>query len=255
MSVSVCIICFNEEPNIRRCLESVAWADEIVVVDSMSEDRTLEIAGEYTENVFTRAWTGYVDQKNFTLSKARGDWVLSLDADEEVSERLRDEIQEEVGKSGAKEGYRIPRRSFYQNRWIHHSGFYPDRQLRLFRREKGLWVGSRVHERVQIRGAVGELENDLLHYPYRGSISGQLNTVNQFSTLLAQDLYEKGGRYHLSLLLLRPIFKFMEVYFLKLGFLDLVPGFVIAATSAYAMFVRYVKLRELQLGYGLGKKN
>lgn len=246
MTLSVCIICFNEDHNIRRCLESTSWADEIVLVDSMSQDSTVKIAQEFTDAVFQRSWTGYVDQKNFALSKAHGDWILSLDADEEVTDTLREEVLAEIRRVEAKDGYRIRRRSFYQGRWINHSGFYPDKQLRLFRRERGRWIGGRVHERVEIEGSVGELKKDLLHYPYKGIISGQLQTVNNFSGLLAEDMYERGKRYHLSLLLLRPIFKFMEVYVLNLGFLDGLAGFIIASTSAYAMFVRYIKLREIE---------
>ena len=249
MKVSVCIICFNEERNIRRCLESVVWADEIVVVDSMSQDKTVETVKGYTDQLYQRAWTGYLDQKNFALSKASGEWILSLDADEEVTQSLRDEIRMEIAKSEPSNGYRMPRRSFYQGRWIYHSGFYPDKQLRLFRREQGHWVGGRVHERVEVQGSIGELKNDLLHYPYQGVISGQLATVNRFSSLLAEDLYAKGKRYRLALLLTRPPFKFLEVYFLKLGFLDGLAGLIIAVSSAYAMFVRYVKLRELEKGF------
>jgi glycosyltransferase involved in cell wall biosynthesis len=250
MQLSICVICFNEEGNIRRCLESSSWADEIVVVDAMSQDKTVQIARQYTDKLFQRPWTGYVDQKNFALSKAQGDWILSVDADEEITERLRDEIKAEIKKSNVKDGYRIPRRSFYQGRWINHSGFYPDKQLRLFRRSHGHWTGGRVHERVQIQGQIGILKNDLLHYPYRGVISGQLTTMNSFSSLLAEDMYEKGKRYNVLLLLLRPLFKFMEVYFLKRGFLDGLAGFIIAVSSAYGMFVRYVKLREIEKRYG-----
>jgi len=244
-TISICIICFNEEKNIRRCLESSTWADEIIAVDSMSQDRTVEIAREYTDKVYQRVWPGYIDQKNFALSKAKSDWVLSIDADEEISQGLQEEIRKEIEKKDAKDGYRIPRLSFYQGRWIKHSGFYPDRQLRLFRREQGQWMGGRVHERVEIKGSIGDLNSDLLHYPYNGIISGQLKTVDSFSSLMAEDMYESGKRYHLSLLLLRPLFKFIEVYLLRLGFLDGLAGFSIAVTSAYAMFVRYVKLREL----------
>ena len=250
MALSVCVICFNEEKNIRRCLESLSWADEVIVVDSMSEDKTVEIAGEYTNTVFQRPWTGYVDQKNFALSKAHGDWILSVDADEEITPVLRDEILAEIIKHDAKDGYRIPRRSYYQGRWINHSGFYPDRQLRLFRRGRGSWIGKRVHERVQIQGSIGDLRNDLLHYPYNGVISGQVQTVDKFSSLIAEDMYEKEKRYHFLLLILRPFFKFVEVYFLKLGFLDGMAGLVIAVNSAHAMFIRYVKLREIEQRLG-----
>jgi len=234
----------------RRCLDSSTWADEIVVVDSMSQDGTVAIAREYTDKVYQQAWPGYMEQKNFALSKTHGDWVLSLDADEEVSSDLREEILTEIGKPDANDGYRIPRRSFYQGRWINHSGFYPDRQLRLFRSDCGRWTGARVHERVEIQGSVGHLRHDLLHYPYKGTISGQLQTVNSFSSLLAQDMYEKGKRYHLWLLVLRLAFKFLEVYVFKLGFLDGLAGFIIAITSAYALFVRYVKLRKIENRFG-----
>jgi len=251
MALSVCVICFNEEKNIRRCLESLSWADEVIVVDSISEDKTVEIAGEYTNSVFQRPWTGYVDQKNFALEKAHGDWILSIDADEEIKPVLRDEILSEIVKHDAKNGYKIPRRSYYQGRWINHSGFYPDRQLRLFRRGKGTWVGKRVHERVRIQGSIGVLRNDLSHYPYNGAVSGQVQTVDKFSSLIAEDMYEKGKRYHFLMLILRPFFKFVEVYFLKLGILDGIAGLVIAVNSAHAMFIRYVKLREI--GHRFGK--
>jgi glycosyltransferase involved in cell wall biosynthesis len=250
MSISICIICFNEEVNIRRCLESSKWADEIIVVDSMSQDNTVQIARAYTDTLYQKTWSGYVNQKNFALSKAACDWVFSLDADEEISEELRDEIQEEIKKEYAPAGYTVPRLSFYQGRWVKHSGFYPDRQLRLFQRAKGSWVGKRVHERVQVNGPVGRLTNNLLHYPYNGTISGQLHAIDAFSSLLAQNLYEQGKHYSPLLLLLRPPFKFIEVYLLRFGFLDGVAGFIIALSSAYAVFVRYVKLRELERGFG-----
>lgn len=246
MAISICIICLNEEENIRRCLESSKWADEIIVVDSISQDKTVEIAREYTDKVYQRKWYGFVDGKNFALSKATCEWVVSLDADEEITNELRGEIQEEIGKEQAKEGYTVPRISFYQGRWIRHSGFYPDRQLRLFKRGKGSWVGKRVHERVQVNGEVGQLTNNLLHYPYKGTISGQVQTIDAFSTLLAQNLHEQGKRYSPLLLLLRPPLKFIEVYLLRLGFLDGVAGFIIALSSAYAVFIRYVKLREVE---------
>ncbi len=245
--LSACIICHNEDRNIQRCLESLhEWVHEIVVVDSMSMDRTVEIAKGYTDRIFQRPWPGYAGQKNFALSKAESDWVLSLDADEAVSRALRDEISAEIAKPDTLDGYRMPRHSFYQGRWINHSGYYPDRQLRLFRREKGRWVGGRVHERMEIDGRVGDLKQDLFHYPYGGRISGQLRTVNSFSTLLAKDMYDRGKRFHLALLFSRPLFKFLEVYVLKRGFMDGLPGLIIAVSDAYAMFVRYVKLREIE---------
>ncbi|MBN1849836.1 MAG: glycosyltransferase family 2 protein [Deltaproteobacteria bacterium] len=247
IKISICIICFNEERNIQNCLESASWADEIIVVDSGSTDRTIEIIKQYDTKLFRRPWTGYVDQKNYAFSKAGGDWILSLDADEMISAGLREEILHIIEWSGPADGYRIPRLSFYQDRWIRHCGFYPDKQLRLVKRGKGSWVGGRVHERVEINGSVGALKNDILHYPYKGSIVGQLQTLNNFTTLQAEDLYERGKRFHLILLLFRPLFKFLEVYILKKGFLDGIAGLIIAVTFSYSMFVRYVKLRELDL--------
>jgi len=244
--ISACIICHNEEKNLKRCLESLKWVHDIIVVDSMSVDRSVEVAQAYTDLVFQRPWPGYAAQKNFALEKAKTDWVLSLDADEAVSTALRDEISSEISSPEALDGYRIPRRSFYQGHWINHSGYYPDRQLRLFRREKAHWVGGRVHERIAVEGQVGDLTQDLLHYPYGGRLSGQLKTVNSFSTLLAKDMYDRGKRFHLALLFSRPLFKFLEVYVLKRGFMDGLPGLIIAVSDAYAMFVRYVKLREIE---------
>jgi glycosyltransferase involved in cell wall biosynthesis len=249
MSISICIICFNEEENIRMCLESSKWADEIIVVDSMSQDKTVEIAREYTDTVYQRVWSGFVDGKNFALSKAACEWVFSLDADEKIPGELRDEIREEIKKKYTKNGYTVPRLSFYQGRWIKHSGFYPDRQLRLFKRDKGLWVGKRVHERMEVNGEVGQLKNNLLHYPYNGTISGQVQTIDAFSTLLAQNFHDQGKQYSPLLLFVRPPLKFIEVYLFRLGFLDGIPGFIIALSSAYAVFVRYVKLRELARGF------
>ncbi len=246
--ISACIICHNEEKNLERCLQNLKWVHDIVVVDSMSTDGTVEIAQKFRTRIFQRPWPGYAAQKNFALEKAKTDWVLSLDADEVVSEALRDEILSRISKPEALNGYRIPRRSFYLGRWINHSGYYPDRQLRLFRREKGRWEGGRVHERMAVEGRVGNLEQDLLHYPYGGRLTGQLNTINSFSTLLAKDMYDRGKRFHLSLLFFRPLFKFLEVYVLKRGFMDGLPGLIIAVSDAYAMFVRYVKLREFETG-------
>jgi glycosyltransferase involved in cell wall biosynthesis len=249
VTISVCIICFNEETNIKRCLESVLWADEVIVVDSMSQDNTVHIARQYTDCVYENPWPGYEAQKNFALKKATGDWILSVDADEEVTETLHKEIKKTTSNPDLRDGYRIPRRSFYQGRWIKHSGYYPDKQLRLFKRDKSRWVGGRLHERIEVKGTVGDLKSDLLHYPYNGTVSGQLRKIDAFEDLNARDMHEQGKRFGIFLLLFRPVFKFLEVYLLKLGFLDGIPGFIIAVTSSYAMFVRYVKLRELESLY------
>jgi glycosyltransferase involved in cell wall biosynthesis len=248
MSISVCIICFNEERNIRRCLESASWAEETIVVDSLSQDGTMDIVRRFPVRTYQREWTGYVDQKNYALSKANGEWILSLDADEEVTTALRDEILNEVEKERTWDGYRIRRKSFFQGRWMSHCGFYPDRQLRFFRRDRAKWVGERLHERLEVSGSVGDLGNDLLHYPYKGTISGLVRTVDVYSGLYAKDMYEEGKHCRVVKLIFRPLFKFAEIYFLKFGFLDRMPGFLIAVTFSYGMFIRYLKLKELERG-------
>ena len=243
MRISVCVICFNEEKNIARCLNSVIWADEIIVVDSLSADATVDIARKYTEMVFERPWPGYVEQRNFALTQSTGDWVFFIDADEEVSSDLKDEILNKV-KEDESDAFKIPRKTFYQGKWINHSGYYPDHVLRFFRRGKAKWVGKRVHERLEINGKIDYLKNDLFHYPYGDRISGQILTVDEFSSLQAEDLWDKGVRYSTLKLIFRPFYKFIEVYFFNKGFLDGAAGFIIAVMSAFNVFVRYVKLRE-----------
>ena len=249
MRISVCIICFNEEKNIARCLNSISWADEIIVVDSLSRDSTVDVVRNYTEKIFERPWPGYAEQRNFALTQSSGDWVFFVDADEEVSCDLKDEIFDKI-KEGNAEAFKIPRKSFYQGKWINHCGYYPDYVLRLFRRGKAKWIGKRIHERLDIDGKIGLLKNDLLHFPYGGSISGQILTVDEFSSLQAEDLWDKGVRHSIFRLIFRPLYKFVEIYFLRRGFLDGTAGFIIAVTSAFNVFVRYVKLREKETKLG-----
>ncbi|MBF0452525.1 MAG: glycosyltransferase family 2 protein [Candidatus Magnetomorum sp.] len=253
-SISVCIICGDDEHCIRRCLESATWADEIVVVDHCSKDNTFAIVKEFTDKAYRRPWTGFIDQKNAVLSHASCDWVFSLDSDEAITDELRKEIQELIQDVTAKEGYYVPRRTFFHGRWINNSGFYPDRQLRLFKRTCARWVGERVHERVEIDGTIGQLKFDLLHYPYKGTVEGLERTANRYSSLQAQNIHDQGKRFRLWRVLFRPFFKFLEVYVLKRGFLDGIAGFIIAINSSHSMFLRYIKLREIEKGYMLKAK-
>ncbi|MEM2983266.1 MAG: glycosyltransferase family 2 protein, partial [Candidatus Bathyarchaeia archaeon] len=162
--ISTCIITYNEEENIRGCIESALWTDEIVVVDSGSTDRTVEIAGSYTDRIFIKDWEGFTGQKNFATNQCSCPWILSLDADERVSPPLREEIEGlfEDGKEPESEGFYIPRHTYYLGRWINHGGWYPDHQLRLFKRDKGRWEGEGIHERVVISGKKGYLKGDIL---------------------------------------------------------------------------------------------
>ena len=243
--VSACIIAFNEEKKIRRCLESVRWCDEIVVVDSFSTDRTVEICREYTDHIVQHTWLGYVNQRNLIRELAQGPWLLYLDADEEVSEALRDEILERFERGvGEVVGFEFPRMVYYLGRWIRHGEWYPDRKLRLFRKDCGRTEGEEPHDRVVVHGRVERLRNPIFHYTY-DNLEDHLRTVNRFSTIAARRAYVNGKRFHLRDFLLHPPFRFLKAYLLRLGFLDGFHGLLIATISAFASAVKYAKLWEL----------
>ena len=244
--ISACIITYNEEKNIEACLESISWVEEIIVVDSMSSDRTIERCRKHTEKVYQQEWQGHVKQKNYALEFARHEWVLCLDADERVSPELRREIEECLsGEKQAADGYFFPRHSFYLGRWINHGGWYPDYKLRLFRKSKGRWGGKDPHDRVMLDGSSAYLKSDLLHYVYR-NLSHQLQTVDNFSAITATILDEEGERFSAAQLFFRPVLKFLGTYFIKRGFMDGLPGFIISVVSSFYVFLRYAKLWELQ---------
>jgi len=249
--ISVCIICFNEEDNIRRCLESVKWVKdkggEIVIVDSFSADKTLEIAREYTDKVFQNKWPGFVNQKNHALSLAQNEWVLSVDADEVISDQLRDEIIAEWAKSGYEntDGFWMKRHTFYLGRWINHGGWYPDYKIRLFRKSKAKWGGLDPHDRIIMEqgSTTRKLDNDIVHYTYK-NLAHQIKTIDRFSDVASEALMNKGKTFCLCNLLFRPPVKFIETYLFKLGFLDGLPGLIISVASAFYVFVKYAKMWE-----------
>lgn len=245
-TISACITAGNEEPNIRRCLESVKWADEIVVVDSFSSDRTEEICKEYTDRVYAHRWLGYIGQKNLIKDLAKKDWVLFLDADEEISPALRDEILEEFEKGTSREfaGFEFPRLVKYLGRWIRHGDWYPDLKLRLFRKELGECGGKEPHDRLIVDGPVRRLDSCMYHYTYTG-ISDQVSTINRFSTITAVGKHEEGVKFRLVDLIFRPIYRFLRGYIFKLGFLDGFAGLVVAVTTSFGVFIKYAKLWEV----------
>ncbi|MBN2301631.1 MAG: glycosyltransferase family 2 protein [Lentisphaerae bacterium] len=245
--ISACITAGNEENNIRRCLESVKWVDEIVVVDSFSTDRTVAICKEYTDLVYQHKWLGYIGQKNLIKDFASGPWILFIDADEEVSDQLRDEIlgEFESGSNKNYAGYEFPRLVRYLGRWITHGDWYPDAKLRLFRKALGTCGGQEPHDRTTVNGAVKRLSGNLYHYTYTG-ISDQLSTINKFSSITAESLDNEHASFKIFNLIFRPWFKFIRCYFLKRGFLDGLPGLIIAVTTAYGVFAKYAKLWERQ---------
>ena len=244
--ISACIITFNEENNIGRCLESIKWVDEIIVVDSYSTDSTVQICKSYTDRVIQRKWPGHVKQKQFALEQASGEWILCLDADEWLSDELSMEIQEKVLKgSGSADGFIFPRQSYYLGRWIRHGGWYPDYKLRLVRNGKAEWTGTDPHDKLVVKGKTEKLEGKILHNVYE-DISHQLKTVDSFSTISARQWRKEGRVFSLFLLLFRPPVRFLEMYLWKLGFLDGMPGFIIAVISSYYVFLKYAKLWELE---------
>jgi glycosyltransferase involved in cell wall biosynthesis len=247
--VSVCIITKDEERNLPDCLASVAWADEIVVVDSRSADRTREIAAAAGARVIERDFPGHVEQKNFAVGEARHDWVLCLDADERLSPALADSVRRALEAPGDRAGFECARLTFHLGRPIRHGGWYPDRKLRLFDRRRGKWGGRNPHDRVEVAGPVGRLEGDLHHESYR-SLSDHLRQIDFFTDIAAREKRARGVRSSLPALVLRPFGKFLRMYLLKAGFLDGVAGFVVAITGAYYVFLKYAKLRELERADG-----
>jgi glycosyltransferase involved in cell wall biosynthesis len=240
--LSCTLICRDEEANIRAALESVAWCDEIVVVDSFSRDRTLAICREYTDRIFQRPWPGFVEQKAFALEQARCPWVLNLDADERVSPELRREIEAVLARPRA-DGYYVPRLVYYLGRWWWRGGWYPDYRLRLFRRERVVWGGVDPHEKVILHGRSARLRSPLLHYTYR-DISAHMATINAFTGVAAHELRLRGHRPARRDLALRPLWRFVRFYLLRRGFTQGLAGLFVAQTAAFYVFLKYAKLWE-----------
>ncbi len=245
MKISAVLITFNEEANIEAALRSLEGiASEIIVVDSHSTDLTVKIARRFTPNVFERTWTNYSDQKNYADDLAEHPWILSLDADERLSPELREELMALAKGEPPCAGFSMPRRVFYLGRWIKHSGWYPDRKVRLFRKDCARWEGAYVHEDLAVRGEIRRLRGDILHFTYR-NIADHLTRINAFSDLGAQKLYAQRKKCRLRHLLLVPPGRFIKSYILRRGFLDGFAGLVIAVLNGYGIFVRYAKLREI----------
>lgn len=246
MKLSVVIITLNEQENIGRCIDSVAGiADEILVVDSFSTDNTEEICRKKGARFIQHRFEDYVAQHRYSDSQASHDFILSLDADEALSEELAESIRE-IGENPLCDGYFMNRKTNYCGKWIRHSGWYPDRKLRLYNKNKGSWQGIKIHERfVLAEGtATGFLKGDILHYSYN-SITSHIMQAEKFTTLTAQAAFEHGKNSNCIMILFKPLFKFFRDYFIKMGFLDGYYGYIVCRISAFATFMKYVKLREL----------
>jgi glycosyltransferase involved in cell wall biosynthesis len=247
VKISATIITLNEERNIARAIESLRCVDEIVVVDSGSTDRTVEIAEKLGAHVVESGWPGYANQKNFAAERAGCDWILSIDADESLSEALEAEIWH-LKKSGPQfDAYTVPRLAQYLGRWIRHSGWYPDRKIRLYDRRKAGWEGAFVHESVKVNGRVGHLESNLLHFTC-DSLSGHLSTMDRYTTLAAEQLLAAGEPITWTRMILVPPWTFVQTYFLKLGFLDGLEGLAIAYMAAFYNFLKLAKAKFMGWG-------
>ena len=245
--LSLAIICLDEAENIERCIRSVPFADEVVVIDSGSKDATVEIASRLGAKVFTETWLGFRDTKQLATDRCRNEWVLSLDADEALGPEAQAEVKALLASAQleSQDGYDFPRLTWNLGRWIRHGGWYPDRQLRLFHRKRASWKGGdHVHERVEA-ARVGHLSAPIQHWPF-ATHSEQVATNNRYSGLGARELQAKGKRFSIFKLVFKPISKFIETYFVKRGFLDGLPGFVISVGAAYSVFLKWIKLWELE---------
>ncbi len=247
MPVSAIVITLNEAAHIQACLESVAWADERLVVDCGSTDDTVAIAARCGARVITHAWLGYSAQKNVAASEAAHDWIVSVDADERVTPDLAAEMQAAVAAPGDRAGFRVARVTFHLGRWIRSTDWYPDYQLRLYDRRRARWNGRKVHESVSADGPVGQLQHELQHYAYR-DIAHHLDTINRYTTLAALHMREEGRRTGICELLLHPPAAFLRNYVLRRGFSAGVPGLIISTMNSYYVFLKFAKLAAIQHG-------
>jgi glycosyltransferase involved in cell wall biosynthesis len=249
--VTATIITLNEAAHIEDCLASVAWADEILVVDSGSTDGTPDKARARGARVVVRTWPGYAAQKNFAASEATNDWIVSVDADERVTPQLAAEIRACLAsgerRAALEAGYRMPRVAWHLGRWIRTTDWYPDYQLRLYDRRRARWPPRRVHESVQAEGPVGQLTHELLHYAYL-DIGHHHETMNRYTTLAAQEMFDSGRRASVFDLVLHPPAAFMRNYVLRRGFTDGTPGLIISAMNAHYVFLKFAKLWALARG-------
>ncbi|MCK4666092.1 glycosyltransferase family 2 protein [Candidatus Dependentiae bacterium] len=244
--VSIAIITQDEESNIRTCIESVDWGDEIIVIDGGSIDLTVEIAESLGAKVIHNKWPGHIEQKNFAIEHCSNDWIFSIDADERVSERLKSEILNVFEDPDTlPDAYFCPRKVFYLGKWISHSGWYPDYKIRLFKKSKAKWGGHNPHDKIILDGKAQKLKGDLLHYPYK-NLSDHLKRINSYTTIMAEGLFKEKKSSNIFKIIFNPYFRFLRAYILKLGFLDGFQGLMISILGAYYVFLKYLKLWELQ---------
>jgi len=244
--ISATIITLNEEKNIARCLHSLRQvADEIIVVDSGSTDNTDRICAQYGTQFIYQSWLGYGAQKNYAAKLARYEFILSLDADEALSAELISHISY-IKQKPMVDAYQVNRLTNYCGKWIHHCGWYPDKKIRLWRRNKAHWTTPQVHETITLapHTTVNTLHGNLLHYTYY-TIAEHVSTANKYTTLVAKEYAARGKKATFTKIFIRPVFSFFRDYILRLGVLDGYDGFVICLVAAFATFLKYAKLKQL----------
>ena len=244
MKITATIITLDEERNIARAIESLRCCDEILILDSGSTDRTVELATNLGVRVIEADWRGYAGQKNWAAEQATHEWILSLDADEALSEALEAEILN-LKKTGPRyDAYTMPRLARYLGRWIYHAGWYPDRKIRLYHRDKAKWFGDFVHESVRCEGRVGDLESDILHFTC-DSLSEHLRTLDRYTTLAAQELVANKIPVPIWSLIFDPPWNFVRAYLFQRGFMDGLEGLIISYMAAFYTFLKYSKARNM----------
>ena len=242
--ISTFIVCMNEEEQIERALKSVSWCDEIIVVDSGSTDNTLELAKKYTDKVIHNDWQGFVEQKRFALGHCSHEWILNIDADEEVSEELKNEIQELLKSNPSANGYEINRVVNFMGKWWRKGGWYPEYRLRLCKKSETTWGGENPHEKALVSGKIKKLKGELFHYTYN-NFHDQINTLNKHSSDSAVAMAKRGKKASLIKIFGNPILRFVKFYFFKKGFLEGFTGFIVSILEAYYVYLKYIKLWEI----------
>jgi glycosyltransferase involved in cell wall biosynthesis len=245
--LSVIVITKNEEANIADCLESVRWADEIIVVDSQSTDKTIEVAKKYAGKIFIIKWNGFSAAKNYAIEQAKNGWIFSIDADERVTPELAEEIQEIVkNQVSSSNAYEVGRKAYFLGKWIRHCGWYPSYVVRLFRSGSGRYNVSRVHEKFDASGKIERLKHDLTHLT-DNDLHHYFSKYNIYTSLAAQDLSDNKRRFTITDIIFKPMFTFLKMYVLRLGFLDGIHGFILCSLSASYVFTKYAKLWEINV--------
>jgi glycosyltransferase involved in cell wall biosynthesis len=249
--VSAVVIAYNDEPNLRACLESIRWADEIVVVDSFSTDATEKISREFTNKVFQHEFRGFGRLRNEAVAHASYEWVFSLDTDERATLEIRDEIYAVFQRGAEADAYMVPRQNFFLGHRIRHGGWYPDyRQPQLFRKSRLRYREDLVHEAYELDGRLGYLREHVLQYPFR-DIDHYLAKMDRYSDLMAQRMAKQGQRFHAHQLVTHPLFTFLKMYVGRAGFVDRTPGLILSGLYGYYSFIKYAKLWELRKKAGV----